>query len=146
VRFRLTKGAQEYRVYRRVDDGPMTLFAAGPAVFDPGNPGKIIETKDEAMPPTPSRLCYFVQLLNEQGNGSPLAFIGCKDVKPEKPQRPVLSEPLPSGSITNPQVVLNWFCPTSGVSRFQIKIKRTDPQATNTFSGIFSAQMKIYPA
>ena len=50
------------------------------------------------MPPSAARLCYFVQLLDENGNGSPLALIGCKDVMPPKPPTPVLSEPAPAGN------------------------------------------------
>ena len=82
VRFRLTPRTREYRVYRRAGDGPLTLFAQGAALYDPANTNKLIEAKDDAMPPSPTRLCYFVQLLDNQGHGSPLAFVGCKEVKP----------------------------------------------------------------
>ena len=127
VRFRLTNRTREYRVYRRVDEGPMTLFAQGAAVYDPTKPTKVMETKDEAMPPVAARLCYFVQLLDEHGSGSPLAFIGCTYVKPAKLPRPVLAEPQPVGTVGSPQVLLNWFCPTSGVGRFLFKIHRVSP-------------------
>ena len=144
VRFRLTPRTREYRVYRRADDGPLTLLAQGPAVYDPGNPNKLIEAKDEAMPSSPARLCYFVQVLDEHGNGSPLSFIGCKSVKPPKPARPVLAEPQSAGTTANPQVVLNWFCPTSGISRFQFKISRVDSPAPSAPSGISSGLLKPY--
>lgn len=127
VRFHLTPRTREYRVYRRIDEGPMTLIAQGAAVYDPTKPTKTMETKDEAMPPSAARLCYFVQLLDEHGNGSPLAFIGCLPVKPVKLPRPVLAEPQPVGTVGSPQVSLNWFCPTSGVARFQFKIHRVNP-------------------
>lgn len=145
VRFRLTPRTAEYRVYRRIDDGPLTLFAQGAAVYDPANPGKIIESKDEAMPPSAARLCYFVQLLDQHGNGSPLSFIGCKDVKPAKPPRPVLAEPQPAGDLNNPQVILNWFCPTAGISRFQFKIARADSPAPGTSSGLTSLKLTPFP-
>lgn len=146
IRFRLTLRTAEYRVYRRVDEGPLTLFAQGAALYDPANPGKIIEAKDEAMPPSAARLCYFVQLLDQHGNGSPLSFIGCKNVKPGKIPRPVLAEPQPIGNVTNPQVVLNWFCPTAGVSRFQFKVARADQPSAGTSSGLISASLKPYAA
>ncbi len=145
VRFRLTPRTAEYRVYRRVDEGPMTLFAQGAAVYDPANPSKIIESKDEAMPPSFARLCYFVQLLDQHGNGSPLSFIGCKSVKPAKPPRPVLAEPQPAGTVGSPQVILNWFCPTSGISRFQFKISRTDNPAPGAPSGFSSLKLTLFP-
>ena len=126
VRFRLTPRTREYRVYRRVGDGPLTLFAQGAALYDPANTNKLIEAKDDAMPVTPTRLCYYVQLLDNQGHGSPLALVGCRAVGALP--RPILGEPQPLGNIGNPQVMLNWFCPTSGVARFQIKINRVDPR------------------
>lgn len=144
VRFKLTPRTREYRVYRRAGDGPLTLFAQGAAVYDPANPNKLVESKDEAMPPSPTRLCYFVQTLDEHGNGSPLAFIGCKEVKPAKLPRPVLAEPAAAGTINSPQVVLNWFCPTAGVARFQFKIHRTDPPTPAAASGFASTALNLY--
>ncbi|MBI3853460.1 MAG: hypothetical protein HY298_24700 [Verrucomicrobia bacterium] len=125
VRFKLTERTREYRVYRRAGEGPLTLFAQGPAAYDPANPNKLIESKDEAMPTSPTRLCYFVQTLDEHGNGSPLAFIGCKPVG--SLPKPVLAEPQPIGTVNTPQMMLSWFCPTSGVARFQLKVHRVDP-------------------
>jgi hypothetical protein len=144
IRFRLTPRTQEFRIYRRADDGPMTFFAQGPAVYNPSNPTKTLEARDEAMPSVSARLCYFVQLLDEHGNGSPLAFIGCKETKPPKPPRPVLAEPKPMGSITNPQVMLNWFCPTAGVSRFSIKIKQLDAPTNGVSPRFLSVYAKSY--
>jgi hypothetical protein len=146
VRFRLVPRTREYRVYRRVDEGPLTLLAQGAALYDPAKANKLIESVDEALPPSSARLCYFVQLLDEHGNGSPLAFIGCKSVKPAKLPRPVLAEPLQTGDANNPQVVLNWFCPTAGVSRFQFKIAVVDAESPSKPSGIVSSQLRIYPA
>lgn len=145
VRFHLTKKTREYRVYRRAGDGPLTLFAQGAALYDPANTNKLIEAVDGAMPPSPTRLCYFVQLLDNQGHGSPLAFVGCKEVKPETLPRPVLSEPQPIGVVNNPQVLLNWFCPTSGISRFQFKISRVDlPTSSPAPSGFASLNTTHY--
>jgi hypothetical protein len=86
-----------------------------------------------------------VQLLDEHGNGSPLAFIGCKSSKPPKMPRPILGEPQPAGGLNNPQVLLNWFCPTSGVSRFQFKIAFVDSDSTTPPTGGFlSTQLHAY--
>ena len=136
TRFRLTPRTQEYRVYRRVDDGPMTLLAQGTAAYDPANTNKVIEALDEAMPPSAARLCYFVQLLDEHGNGSPMAFLGCRDSKPEKLPRPVLAEPRAAGTLNDPRMMLTWFCPTAGVSRFQVLVKRLDPPSPGASTGI----------
>jgi hypothetical protein len=142
VRFRLTPRTREYRIYRSVDDGPPTLFAQGAALYDPANTSKLIEAKDDAMPVSPARLCYFVQLLDNQGHGSPLALVGCRAVG--QLPRPILAEPQPIGAVNNPQVMLNWFCPTSGVARFQFKISRVDPPTSTAPSGFASLSTTTY--
>jgi hypothetical protein len=141
VRFRLTPRTHEYRLYRRVNDGPLTLVAQGAALFDPLNPNREIVRTDDAMPPSRARFCYFVQVLDENGNGSPMALIGCKDVKPPKPPRPVLGQPVPAGDTNNPQVALTWFCPTSGVYRFEVKIERADQPGSGKPTGFNSLKL-----
>jgi len=129
VRFRLTPRTHEYRLYRTVDGGPPTMIAQAAAVFDANNPNFERVVTDDAMPPGAARLCYFVQTLDENRNGSPLALIGCKDIVPPKPPRPTLSEPAAIGDTSNPQVALNWFCPTTGVYRFEIRLHQDPPQS-----------------
>ena len=141
VRFLLMPRTHEYRLYRRVNDGPLTLVSQGAALFDSTNPSREIVRTDDAIPPSRARICYFVQLLDENGNGSPMALIGCKDVKPPKPPRPVLGEPGPAGDASSPQVTLNWFCPTSGVYRFEVKIERADQPGSGLPTGFNSLKL-----
>ncbi len=141
IRFRLTPRTHEYRLYRSVDGAPPTLIAESQAMFDTNFPNNEIVRTDDGMPPSAARLCYFVQLLDENGNGSPLALIGCKDVMPPKPPTPVLSEPAPAGNTTNPLVALNWFCPTSGVYRFEIRLQRADQPGSGKPTGFFNPQL-----
>jgi hypothetical protein len=126
IQFRLTRRTKEYRLYRSADGGPLTLLTQGNAPYDSSAPDKQVVRTDDTLPPSASRLCYFVQVLDENGNGSPMSFLGCKEVKPAKLPTPVLAEPLAAGDTSNPQVTLNWFCNTSGVYRFQVKIERVD--------------------
>jgi hypothetical protein len=141
IRFRLTPRTHEFRLYRRVDDGPLTLVAQGAALFDPLNPNRELVRTDDAMPPSRARICYFVQTLDENGNGSPMALMGCKDVKPPKPPRPVLGQPVAAGDTNNPQVALNWFCPTSGVYRFEVRIERADQPGSGKPTGFHSVKL-----
>jgi hypothetical protein len=134
VRFRLTPRTREYRVYRQVNGGPLTLMAQGAAAYDPSNPGKEIVRHDDTMPPSVSQLCYYVQVLDEHGNGSPMALLGCREVTPEKLPRPVLAEPRAIGTASAPQVALNWFCPTAGVHRFELRVRRADQDPLTTQS------------
>jgi hypothetical protein len=140
VRFKLTRRTQEYRVYRRVNDGPLTLVAQGAAAYEEGRPNKVIEAVDDAMPPSAARLCYFVQLLDEHGNGGPLSFLRCVYARPPSLPRPVLAEPQPAGDPANPRVALNWFCQTAGVSRFQFKLRRVN-SPDSSVPGLFSSQL-----
>src|ERR1019366_7854030 len=141
IRFGLTPRTREYRLYRSVNEGPLTLIGQGAAVYDPLNPGRTLVRTDDAMPPSAAHLCYFVQLLDEHGNGSPMVLIGCKEIKPAKLPRPVLAEPQPAGDNNNPQAVLNWFCPTAGVNRFEVKIERADKPGSGQPTGLTSSKL-----
>ncbi len=136
VRFRPTFRSREYRLYRRADDGPAILLAQGQTTFDSANPSRAIVIPDDAMPPSAAHLCYYVQLLDEHGNGSPLALLGCKYATPSVMPRPVLAEPKPIGDTNHPQVQLNWFCPVAGVHRFQILIHRDDQNGGGQPTGL----------
>ncbi len=141
VKFRLTPRTHEYRLYRSVNGSEPMMIAQGSALYDPLNPGTEIVRADDSMPPSAVRLCYFVQTLDENGNGSPLALLGCKELNPPKPPRPVLSQPAPAGTTTNPLVALKWFCPTSGVYRFEIRIERMDQPGSGRFTGFTGPQL-----
>src|SRR5262249_2391322 len=129
------------RLYRSIDDGPLTLMAQGDAPFDINNQNKTVVRTDDAMPPSASRLCYFAQVLDENGNGSPMSFLGCKEVKPPKLPKPVLAEPQAAGSNSNPLVTLNWFCPTSGVYRFRVMVQRADQPGSGQPTGLSSTRL-----
>ncbi|HEY3860680.1 MAG TPA: hypothetical protein VGO59_02225 [Verrucomicrobiae bacterium] len=141
VQFGLTPGTKEYRVYRSLDGGPLSMFAQGEAAFDPLNPNAQVVRTDDSMPPSFTRMGYFVQLLDRQGHGSPMSLMGFRLIKPPKPPRPVLSQPLATGDANNPQVALSWFCPPAGVNRFGIKIARNDQPGSGKSTGIFSSKL-----
>lgn len=140
IEFNTTPRTREYRLYRSVNDGPLTLLSQGAIRHVPLR--RVIRT-DDTMPPSAARLCYFVQLLDEHGNPSPMAFIGCKEAKPEKPPTPTLAEPQAIGMPAAPQVALNWFCPTAGVQRFRVYIKTGPGAPTGGGGGLFSAELKF---
>jgi len=119
-------GSKEFRLYRSIDNGAKTMIAQGP-VTGTNDPQETIARYDDGMPPTACSLCYYVQFLDMHGNGGPMTLIGCKDVKPATLPTPVLSAPILIGSSAGtPQVILDWFCPTNGIDRFEILVKRAD--------------------
>lgn len=145
VHFTPPPRTREYRIYRQADDGPMTLMSQGRTSYDPLRALRRIVVHDDVMPSVSTRLCYFVQVFDENGNPSPMAALGCREVQPPAPPRPVLAEPAPAGTVAQPQVTLNWFCPTAGVHRFRFLIKRVDkkpeapPPGTSSSIGFVSA-------
>lgn len=115
--FNTATNSLEWRVYRRVDNGPLTLISQGTNL-----PTGFICTLDDVMPVNPGSLCYFVQLLDEHGNASPLQRVGCTLFSGPLPT-PVLSPIEPAGTgAANAQMCLDWFCPTFGVERFEVWI------------------------
>jgi hypothetical protein len=145
IRFRVTARTREYRLYRRINSGPLTLVSQGTAVYDATNPSRTMIVTDDAMPPGAVQMCYYAQTLDEHGNGSPLAVLGCKSVKPPVLPTPVLAEPAALGDTNNPQVLLNWFCPTAGVHRFQVQIERADQPASGKSTGFFGNNLLRVP-
>jgi len=124
-------GSYEYRFYRRVDNGPLTLLGAG-AVSNQTD----IAACDDNPPVNGGSMCFYVQLLDQNGNPSPMTAIGCIDTAPVTPlPTPVLAKITPIGNDpTNAQMSLYWFCPPYGINRFEVDIaaKPTIPN-TNLF-------------
>ncbi len=142
IEFNTTPRTREYRLYRSVNDGPLTLLSQGAIRHTPLR--RVVRT-DDTMPPSAARLCYFVQLLDEHGNPSPMAFIGCKEAKPPKLPTPTLAEPQAIGTVGLPQVALNWFCPTAGVYRFRVMINAGPGAPTSGGSGVSDAKLLADP-
>ncbi len=110
-------GSKEWRIYRRVDDGPMTLLCHG-AVGGPS-----FTCQDDGAPPNGANICYYLQVLDEHGNPSPMVKLGCVDTAPHAPPpAPLLSPLLATGVTNNPGMTMTWFAPPPGLDRFQVWI------------------------
>jgi hypothetical protein len=108
--------AKEYRIYRRVDEGPLTLIRQG----EFGQPAEQYE--DAAMPLNAATICYYIQVFDEQGNPSPLVRLDpCLRVAGTVPT-PILSQISATNTPTAPQMSVQWFCPPYGVDRFEVWI------------------------
>ena len=115
----LTPGTKEYKLYRRIDFGALTLIKQGPADFDDVTQ---ITVTDDSMPASSAFVCYYGQLFDEHGNASPLALLtSCFGIK--MPVAKPLLSPLSSvGDLSSPQMNILWFCPPYGVERFEVWI------------------------
>lgn len=111
--------SKEFRLYRRVNFGPMTLIKQGPITNDPPTE---MEMEDPNPPANAASLCYYVQTLDEHGNASPLTQIGdCLKFKLGVP-KPLLSPLAAEGDEADPQMAITWFCPPFGIERFEVHI------------------------
>lgn len=114
-----TPTSREWKLYRRVDDGPLSLICQG----DITNILAVLTCFDDALPANASILCYFFQLFDEHGNPSALTKIGCVDVGASSGLPvPLLSPIVSVGNTNNPGMNLLWFAPPFGVDRFELWI------------------------
>ena len=133
-----TVGSTEYRLYRRVDSGPLSLLCQGAIT----NLSQFIECFENAPPVNGGTLCFYLQLFDANGNPSPLTpLVPCIDTAPNTPlSTPVLARITPSGDQTTPGMNLDWFCPPYGVERFEVRVAGL-PLPPNTNQYALSAQL-----
>ncbi|MGC9452052.1 MAG: hypothetical protein ACP5I4_11465 [Oceanipulchritudo sp.] len=118
LEFDLTPGTEEWKVYRRVNDGQQTLVAQG---LDSATEVLFVIVEDLNMPARDARICYFVQVFDQHGNPSPIVRLGCVEVQgKEELPAPMLAAPLSLGDEAAPQALLNWFCPPYGIEYFEV--------------------------
>lgn len=127
---RLCGEAREYRIYRQIDQGALSLVGQGTSATGPD--GCAVISFTDAMP---SGSCVqrklFAQVFDRHGNPSPLVKAGeavaCGIALPV----PRLETPEPGGTAAAPTVRLRWFCPTPGVERFEFgATSKTDTATT----------------
>jgi hypothetical protein len=117
VKFGLKEGAGEYRVYRRIDTGNLTLWRQGLA--DEAEAEEIV-LEDGALPPNAAEITYFGQFLDDNGNASELKLLGQYVAVKQPAPDPMLSPPEVDGDDEDPRMLIKWFCPPHGVERFEV--------------------------
>lgn len=132
-----TAGSKEYRMYRRIDDGPLSLLCQGKVT----NLTSTIDCCENAPPVNGGNICFYVQLLDENGNPSPLTLLDCIETAPNSPlATPVLAKITATGSTNNPGMNIAWFCPPYGVERFELNVAGL-PTPPNTNSLALSSYL-----
>jgi len=123
VTFNPSDESKEFKLYKRIDGGPLLLLDQGEVVDDDLD----ITVEDYALPANSAQVCYFLQYFDEHGNPSPLVDLGCVQTtsKVDMPV-PILSQGERTGTEAAPQVKLHWFCETEGVERFRVYIQDGD--------------------
>jgi hypothetical protein len=125
--------SREYRIYRRINGGDLTMIAQGLTVLGvPGASGseppvQDIIRSDDSMPQVNCDICYYAQALDKNGNPSPMTLIECLHIGVGS------STPMPTPLIVPPKLVklsssggsavdLKWVCQPAGVDRFSILV------------------------
>ena len=136
VSLTLSVGAKDYRIYRRLDNGPLVLLAQDAANFtDPQ--AQTIMKSDAFMPPNGGTLRYYGQVFDEHGNPSALTLLGERIVTlPDLPV-PVLEPPTASfGSGSTTMMQLRASCARPGVDRLEFMISPTPETTTMVLAPI----------
>ena len=119
----LTEGSEEWKLYRSVNGGPMTMIQQGLKSFDPADYEVTIEHYN--FPLNGGRVCYYAQLFDQHGQGSSMIRLGCVEIAPRTPlPQPMLSPVTPVGTDPdNGAANIEWFCAPAGVERFELWIR-----------------------
>ncbi len=117
--FTATPETQEYKLYERIDAGPLVMIDQGVVNL----PGSEVTVTDYEHPAHASVVCYFLQFFDRHGNPSPMTLVRCIRMKSrvEMPT-PLLSQVEHAGDSNTPQGLLRWSCEPNGVERFLIGI------------------------
>ena len=133
----LTPSTTEYRLYRRVDFGPLTLIKQGQANYDSVT-NLSEQIPDEDMPANASSLCYYGQLFDEHGNASPMTQLGDCITVTQPTAKPLLASLEPLGGDAAPRMVIRWFCPPAGLERFKVRVAILGENPPNTLGSVLS--------
>ena len=108
---------KRYRLYRRVNEGPLTLIHQGTRPVNNEN----VTLLDKNPPAHSARLCYYAQVDDLKGHFSPLALIKCLESRsgslPQVQLKPITSTTTDGNA---PAMRLDWVCPPHGVERFEV--------------------------
>lgn len=129
----LVPDTREWKLYRRVDDGPLTMIEQGITDYSE-KPN--VTTEDRDLPLNGGRVCYFLQVFDQHGNPSVFERLECITVAPrtELP-KPMLSPVEPVGEKPqNGAARMEWFAPPDGVERFELAIRSVDGVPATTIS------------
>jgi len=119
----ITPRSAEYRLFRRIDEGPYSLVAQGAAEFV-AQSANTIRREDDALPATDCTICYYAQTVDRDGNASALVRLDpCVERKAPTLPKPNLAPPEAIGTLAAARMKLTWMCPPQGVERFLITIK-----------------------
>ncbi len=120
----LPDDAVEYRVYRRVNGGPLVLWAQGESVE-----GTILPAlqDDTVGAPSCAEICYLAQAINKHGLAGPLVELNCFYTSTRDPAAPQVSPANSNGDEQNPMVNLQWFGSPYTARNYEVEVSSENP-------------------
>ena len=126
----LPVGTYEYRLYRRIDNGPLFLLKQDTGTWDPATV-KTTVFDDGLLPTAGGSISYFGQTFDQHGNPGPLALLDQKVGQyPDLPV-PVVDALESSGTPADPTMRVRASCPSPGVERMEILVTPTPESTVN---------------
>ncbi|MBS0658522.1 MAG: hypothetical protein JSR82_09805 [Verrucomicrobia bacterium] len=136
VEFVPPTGTKQYKLYARVDNGPLTLMKEDSQNFPPG---QLLQVVGDLLPAATSQVCLYLQVFDVDGNPSPMTALGCMTFKGAAPlAKPMLAPIASGGTEAAPQAQIQWFCPPVGIDHFDVWISSSPsdlpPQLATTLN------------
>lgn len=126
-------GTTQWKLYTRIDGGSMTLAREDSGTFDPAVQEEILF---ENFPAVQSRICFFLQVFDINGNPSPMQDRGCVEVEgTQEMPTPMLAPLIPTGDDGSETALINWFCAPYGVDHFEVWISSEPTQPEDDLDG-----------
>ncbi|MEM9079434.1 MAG: hypothetical protein AAGC74_01940, partial [Verrucomicrobiota bacterium] len=129
INFLFEEPAREFKLYKRIDGGPLLLVEQGTDNTFPVSPSVPITLNDVDLPANSAEICYFLQTFDRHGNPSPLTSLGCIQTSPRVNLVPPLITDITSASDNtnhlnpgNTTATISWFSPPDGVDAFYLYI------------------------
>ena len=113
---------EEYRIYRRINEGALTLLAqAAKKNWDDSVVNTIIY-EDKMIPPAGGQIAYYGQVFDEHGNPSALTLLETRVNALAELPTPILEEIRAGGDDQNPTMIVKAVAPSPGVARLELVI------------------------
>jgi hypothetical protein len=130
-------GTKQYKLYYRIDNGPLTLGHEDGGDFDPL---VAISVAAKVLTAAASEVCLFLQVFDVNGNPSRMTRLVCFPIGGSQPlPKPMLAPIQPGLDGIVPQAKIRWFCPPQGVDRFRVWISSTPTPVAATSSPLLYA-------
>jgi hypothetical protein len=128
IQFTPPATTKQYKVYSRIDRGPLTLVKEDSGAFDPMS---LILINLGLSSAATVEACLFLQVYDQDGNPSSMTPLGCIIIQGQPLPKPMLAPIGTLGTESAPEAQLQWFCPPPGIDHFEVWVAATPDLPTS---------------